>query len=360
MNFKSKRFVIIGAGNGGQSLAGDLILKGVNVQAIYNRGSEKIKSIQEKGGIQLSGPIVNGFAPISLVTSNLEKAIKAGNIFLVAITANAQKDFAKKVAPYVNKSQTFLLIPGYIGSSIAFARALKDAGVQEMPLIGEALSLPYATRLIAPAHAGIKSRKLIFPIAAFPASRNKELYNNIRPAISETILFSNTFEIGFNNPNPISHIVYYLFNLGKVESTEGKIGDFHSWGTPIVDRIKNDLDNERISITRCMGIKAYSYNQLGEMAYKDIHYTPIKQELDKLPPTSYQTPDRFIDEDIPMGLIPLQSFGKLLKIPTPTTDLIIQMANMVRQKDFAKEGTNITNLGLKKMSPEQMINYINF
>ncbi len=354
----SKRFVIIGAGNGGQSLAGDLVLNGTEVTAIYDKNPNMVDPIAEQGGIKMSGPVIQGFAPIPLATTDTKTALEAGDVFLITITSNFHRTLAKEIAPYVKPEQTFLLIPGYVGSSVSFAQELQKAGVETLPLIGETLSLPYATRLLAPAHAGIKIKKFELPMAAFPATRNQELYNIINPAMKQTILFNDTMEIGFNNPNPMTHTVYYLFNLGKVESPESKTGDFHAWGTPIVDRIRDSVDAERVALAKALGIRPLTYKEFKELSYRGNHYKPIKQEIESLPDTSSQTPNRYIDEDIPMGLAVYQSFGKLLGVPTPTIDVVVSMANLVRQRDLREEGISVEKLGFTEMTAEEIMNYV--
>ena len=42
------KYVIIGAGNGGQSLAGDMVLHGTQVAAIYDKNPAPIRDIKEK------------------------------------------------------------------------------------------------------------------------------------------------------------------------------------------------------------------------------------------------------------------------------------------------------------------------
>ena len=51
------KFVIIGAGNGGQSLAGDLAERGFHVAALYNRFPEALEHVQQRGGVELVGPV---------------------------------------------------------------------------------------------------------------------------------------------------------------------------------------------------------------------------------------------------------------------------------------------------------------
>ena len=349
-----KRFVIIGAGNGGQSLAGDMVLRGSNVTAIYDKNAEAVAAITKNGGIKMSGPVVQGFAPIECATNDLEVAMNVGDVFLVCITSNFHKALASEIAPYIKPEHTVVLLPGYIGSSIMFSNTLKKCSVKKLPLIGEAVSFPYATRLIEPAHTGIKSRKDALPVAALPATRNEEFIKIVQEAIPEAILSSDTLSVGFNNVNPTSHVAFFLFNLGKVESPEAKNSDFHSWGTPTVIRIQYEMDAERLAVMNAMHLETITFDEFHRICYHNKHYTPIPQ-AEGLPPSASQVPDRFIDEDVPMGLVAMSDFGKKLGVPTPTIDVLIQMANLVRKKNFAIEGTTLENMGVGGMSTDEIL-----
>lgn len=353
-----RKFVIIGAGNGGQSLAGDMSIRGVEVQAIYDKNENAISPISQNGGIKMSGPIVQGFGKIKLATTKLEQAMKSGDVFLVAITSNFHRVLASEMAPYIKPEHTVILLPGYVGSSILFANTLKECGVTELPLIGESLSFPYATRLLGPAHAGIKARKYALPVAAFPASRNEEFIKIIQQAIPEAILSENSLEVGLNNSNPTTHVAFYLFNLGKVESPDIKDADFHAWGTPNVVRIQYEMDNERMEIIKALGFTPISYDDFQEVCYKGRHYQPIKQS-NEIQSNASQVPDRFIDEDVPMGLIPMQALARKLEVPTPTIDTLIQMANLVRNRDFALVGTTLEHMGIEDKSKEEIVTFVN-
>jgi len=225
-------------------------------------------------------------------------------------------------------------------------------------LIGEAVSFPYATRLIAPAHTGIKSRKDALPIAALPATRNKEFIKIVQEAIPEAILSSDTLSVGFNNVNPTSHVAFYLFNLGRVESPDAKNSDFHSWGTPTVVRIQYEMDAERLAVMNEMHLKTISFDEFHQICYHNKHYKPIPQAGEFLPSSASQVPDRFIDEDVPMGLVAISDFGKKLGLITPTIDVLIQMANLVRKKNFAIEGTTLLDMGIDGMSIDEILAFV--
>ena len=106
------KYVIIGAGNGGQSLAGDMVLRGTKVSAIYDKNPAPIRDIQAAGGIKMSGPVVQGFAPIEHPTESLEDAMQQGNVFLVTIVGNFHPVLAREMAPFVRETDIILLIPG--------------------------------------------------------------------------------------------------------------------------------------------------------------------------------------------------------------------------------------------------------
>lgn len=351
-----KAFVIIGAGNGGQSLASDMILRGVTVAAICDNDPAPIASIQQKGGITMSGPVVEGFAPVKRATTDLKEAVEAGDVILVAITANYHKDLASSIAPYISASQTVILIPGYVGSSILFAKTLLKAGLKQLPLIGETISFPYATRLIEPAHVGIKARKTALPVAALPATSNETLLTMFKQAIPEAVLFDDTLSVGFNNPNPISHVPKYLFNLGRIESTDVVNADFHSWGTPTINRIEQEADNERLAVIKAMGLQALSDTEFDQLAYGGKPYKPVPQRGD-IPSSAGQAPDRFIDEDVPMGLVPVAIFGDMAGIATPTIDTLIRISSFIRRRNFESTGRDLEYMGIADMTLKDILSF---
>lgn len=346
-------YVIIGAGNGGQSLAGDMTLRGAKVSAIYDKNPAPIESIKKAGGIKMSGPVVQGFAPIDNPTASLEVAMKAGNVFLVTIVGNFHPQLAKEMAPYVTAEHTILLIPGNAGSSLLFRKTLAECGVKEMPLIGETLSLPYATRLLGEAHAGIKARKLTLPAAALPAARNEELLAAVQPAIPEISLWSDSLSVGLNNLNPCGHVPYYLLNMGKVEAPTPADSDFHAWNTKTTDRIATLYDEERMAVMRAIGLTPMSYAEAMSKLYANVHYVPIRQN-ESIAKNAVQVPDRFIDEDVPLNMILVSEIGRKSGIPTPTTDLLIELSTLVREKDFRATGTTMEKIGMHSLKTEDV------
>ena len=63
------KIAVIGAGNGGQAIAGYLALVGHEV-SLYDRDDEKVSVLNTIGGIELIGKI-QGFGKINCITTDI-------------------------------------------------------------------------------------------------------------------------------------------------------------------------------------------------------------------------------------------------------------------------------------------------
>ena len=102
----TNRYAVIGAGNGGKSMAAHLALMGFSV-TLYNRTPEHIAIIKKRGGIELeseddSGP--HGFAKIARVTSEINEALEHSDVIMVVLPSSAHAEIAKACAKYLHAS----------------------------------------------------------------------------------------------------------------------------------------------------------------------------------------------------------------------------------------------------------------
>jgi len=350
-----KKFGIIGAGNGGQSIIADLVLKKVKVSGIYDCNPDPILAIKKQGGIRMVGSVLSGFVKIPLATKNIEEIVKLSDVLLIAVPATAHETLAKQLAPYLRPNQLVVLFPGYVGGTIIFRRILDRYSNAKKVILAEAISMPYATRLVEPACVGIKARKIAIPVASFPSTNTAQAVKILKEAFPEVIAWKDVLSIGLNNPNPTVHVTKYIFNLGRIESPESFGADFHSWKSPTVDKIEQKFETERLSVIRKMGLKILPVEKFQDLCYGGIHYKPVSHDYDQnLPPSASQVPVRFIEEDVPMGLVPLSGFGKIFGVPTPTIDFLINVASFIRETDYRKMGRTPEYLGLAGMSVNQI------
>jgi opine dehydrogenase len=83
-------------------------------------------------------------------------------------------------------------------------------------------------------------------------------------------------------------------------------------------------------------------NTLFEAMRKNIGYSGI------LAPRSLKV--RYMEEDIPFSLVPIASTGRMLNVPTPTIDSIIQLGCELNECDYWSQGRTTENLGIEGMS----------
>jgi len=352
MKTKDLKICVLGAGHGGLSMAGHLAIKGYNVN-LFNRSIERIEPIIQRKKIKVEGAI-NGVGELKIVSDNIEECIKDSNILLVVVPATAHSWFAEQCAPYISEDQIIILNPGRTGGTLEFYNVLKENGVKDFPFIGEAQTFLYASRALGPAHAKIFSIKNSVPLATLPAYWIPGVLKVINKILPQFIPGDNIFKTGFNNIGAIFHPGITVLNASWIEEKQGDF-DYYLQGVgPSVARVLETLDRERIKIAGSLGIEATSaknwlynaYSASGRNLYEAIHSNPGYTGI-KAPQRLHH---RYIEEDVPMSLVPMVSIGKMLGVETPTMESIIHIASIMRDFDFWKIGRTADKLGLRGMS----------
>ncbi|MCD6449826.1 MAG: NAD/NADP octopine/nopaline dehydrogenase family protein [Thermotogaceae bacterium] len=354
------KVAVIGAGNGGQALAAFLSMRGADV-TLFNRSRKRIAPTIKTRAIRLEGEIQGTFK-ISFATTDIEEAIKGRKLIMVVVPAFAHKDVAKKMAPYIEDGQVIILNPGRTAGAIEFKRTLEELGVDKDIIIAEAQTFIFASRLTNPGVAKIFRIKNAVPVSALPATKNDILEEVLTPLIPEFEIADNVIYTSFNNIGAVFHPAVLLLNAGRIESSAGKFEFYLEGITPSVARVLEKIDEERCRVMEALKEEPmtakewlnYAYDIRGEDLHEAIHNNPGYQGI-MAPPS---LANRYILEDVPMSLVPISSFGRMLGIPTPTIDSIIQIANVMMKKDFWKESRTVKSLGFEGRSVEEIRKYV--
>jgi len=354
------KIAVIGAGNGGQALAAFLSMRGADV-ALYNRSKKRISLTIKTKIIRLEGEIQGTFK-VSFATTNIEEALKGRKLIMIAIPAFAHRDIAKKMAPYIEDGQVIVLNPGRTAGAIEFKRILEELGVDRNIIIAEAQTFIFASRLTNPGVVRIFKIKNAVPVSALPATKNHILEELLTPIMPEFEIVDNVIYTSFNNIGAVFHPAVLLLNAARIESSAGKFEFYLEGITPSVARVLEKIDEERCRVMEALKEKPmtakdwlnYAYDVQGENLHEAIHNNPGYQGI-MAPPS---IANRYILEDVPMSLVPISSFGKMLGIPTPTIDSIVQIASVMMRRDFWKEGRTVKNLGFEGRSVEDIRRYV--
>lgn len=354
------RFAVIGAGNGGLAIAGYLASCGYAVN-LYNRSFDKIKELKDSREVTLQGAI-QGKGFLNIVTDNIERAVEDANVIMVVVPASAHRAVAKNVAPYLKDGQIIILNPGRTGGALEFKNTIRETGVKAGVTVAEAQTLLYACRRVDGCTVNIFSVKEKVALAAIPATRTGKVIKIISKAFPQFVAARNVLETSFNNIGAIFHPAPTLLNSGRIETTGGDFQYYLEGISPTVARILEEMDRERVKVAQRLGVKAISAVKWLEQSYKAIDnslYGAIQKtgayKGIKAPST---VDNRYIFEDVPASLVPISSIGKMLGIPTPTIDSIIQLASVAQNKDYWKSGRTVETLGLAGKTVKEIIRMV--
>lgn len=349
-------FAVLGAGHGGQALAGYLALRGFPVR-LFNRTPERLRPIQLLGGIQVEGE-VSGFAPIPVATSDIREAIAGVQVIMVVLPATGHRDIAERLSPYLEDGQMIVLNPGRTGGALEVRQVLRETSCTKDVLIAEAQTFLFASRISGPAQVRIFRVKNSIPVAALPAYETVRVVQTLRAALPQFIPEDSVLKTSFNNIGAVFHPTITILNAARIESTHGEFDYYIEGVTPSVALVLEEVDKERVKVAEALGVRAitarewlYSaYDVSGRNLFEAIQNNAGYQGI-RAPSTIFH---RYITEDVPTSLVPIASLGKMLGVPTPTIDSLIHLASVLHGRDYWKEGRTAEKLGLQGLSVKEI------
>ena len=346
---------IVGTGIGGTEMAGYLGLNGARVR-VHDIRKEAVDGIRARGGLDVSG-IVSGFAPIERATLSVDEAVEGAALVVVATLNNDHQAVARQLAAVLRDGQTVCLVPGYVGGSLEFRRALDAAGCRARVRLGEIDNFPFTGAVLGPAAVRVASLKRQLQVAALPASDGAAVLHLVQRALPPATLARNVFQTALATMNPVLHVPGMLGNQGRLDA--GERFQFYGAGiTRSVARVVEALDAERVAVAGAFGVEvptvrgwlARTYGLEGPDLYPLIQR--LHHEIFKDSPAPGALDARYVTEDVPYGLVPLAELGRLARVPTPVAQALTVLASAALGRDFARDGRTLERMGLEGRSLE--------
>lgn len=358
------RFAVIGAGNGGKTMAAHLALMGFSV-TLYNRTPEHIEIIKKRGGIELESEDENGphgFARITNVTSDISEALQNSDVIMVVLPSSAHAEIARESAQYLRDEHIVILHPGRTCGALEFSKVIREAGCTADVTIAEAETFIYASRSEGPAKARIFRIKEAVPLAALPAKNTEKVLEIVNKAYPQFIDGDDVLHTGLNNMGAIFHPALTLLNAGWIETTHGDYQFYIDGVSPSVARMLEVLDRERVTVASALGLRArtalewlkLAYDTTGDDLYEAIHNQPGYYGITA--PASLN--HRYLFEDVPMSLVPIASLGIRYGVSVRGMESIIRIANIVHSTDYWRRGRTVESLGLAQWSVTELTRFV--
>lgn len=350
------KIAILGAGNAGCAVAVDLTLKGHEVTLIktsHAMHDDNFNYLMKNNGkmvIEEFGDVHE--TNIHEVTRDVSK-ISDAEIVIIYIQTNYHETLIERIAPYLQDDQILLINPGYFST----AYVLKHC-VNKNIIIAEAQSSFIDVRISEPGKLKVGFRNVRNPIGIYPVSRKEEAIKKLDQLDERLVYVESVVEAALHNPNLIVHTVGSIMCIPHIEKSKGEICMYHEAYTrenPATWRVLEALDKEKMDILDKLGFERLSYveackyrNSLDEnIDAKEVFLDYA--EMDTRAKGPLKVDSRYISEDVPQGLVMLESLGKVLDVPTPIATGFIEVASAALGRDLRKNGRTLEKLGLENI-----------
>lgn len=373
MNSKSSpnnvAITVLGGGNGACATAAHLALSGFQVTLCeLPEFAETAAPMRQAGGIELRRAglpeLPAGFAHFD-VTTEPAKALAESTIVWAPIPAYAQGHFAAACAPYLRPDQIVVLAPGNFGGAIEFAGVLQRYGVRSLPKIAEAETMIYAARKESPTAIRAFGFKHSLGVAAFPAADTAAILPVLRQCYPDLTDAGSVLDTALRNPNLVVHAPILLLNTGWLETPASSFLFYHHGCTPSVGKIIDAIDRERVAVGAALGLQLPSLYELelrwyghqgaaGATLPEVMRTNPAYAGIAAPKTVNY----RYLTEDVPYGMVPLETLGVFVGMPTPITSAIVNLAGEVLGVDFRAKARDLKSLGLDKLTLPELKDYV--
>lgn len=355
----SKSVAVLGGGNGAHAASADLALRGFDVHMYEDeRFASHMQTVFDTQEIEVTGACGDAVAHISMVTTDLKKAVEGVTCIIVTVPAFAHSDYAKKLAEVVVPGQIVFVLPGTFGSLI-FWKVFQEKGIKDV-VVAETHTLPYATRLCGPGKSLVMSLFDPLKVGVIPANKTKETMEELSQYYDCLEPVESVLACGLSSLNPIIHVPGCILNAGRIEVAKGEFFFYTEGFSDCVVRTTEAIDLERISILQALGYQSdiaahgiggsIQSDSIKEVIANDPNFAKIKGPAD--------IKNRYYSEDIPYGIASWAKLAKLIDLETPIMDSMVNIGNILLNMNCWESGRSLAELGIEQMNKEALLRYL--
>lgn len=393
---KEMPITVLGAGAVGKTCAADCTLAGQEVRLFDMMPfAEKSLLNVERTGIELDGIQRNyynfkrsGTAKLSMVTSDIEKAIDGAGIIIIAVPSVAHEVLFRKLIPLLENGQVIHITTDNYGT-LLLRKLMIEMKCSTNVIVGGWSSAPFGTRIEEAGgftfpKCSIKYRAISLRGATLPMSDIDNFFETVSfigcfdavtegngPVKGETVL-----DIGFSNINPVIHVPATLLGVSTMENWGKIFGDFDKSSysmyahalSPSICEVQYEFYNEEVRLAESIGVDLdrYEYKDffnrrsilIIEYMGRDNMHLPLDEPTDETNTGPNNIHHRYLTEDVPVGCKVYHELGKAYGVETPVIDTMITLAGVMHKKNYFEEGYTLSYLGIDNMSKKELLNYL--
>jgi opine dehydrogenase len=348
---REERIVILGGGNGALAFGAYLGLKGEDVRLWeFPEYRKDLAWVYQNHRIKATGEI-EGEAEVQC-HEDLGQALRGATLLMAVVPAFVHRRLAEEISPWVEEGAVLLLNPGRTGGALEVASVLNQRG-RQIP-VAEAQTLLFACRRKGEKAVHFNGIKDTLRVGVFPAKKTEQVMTRLKKVFPQLRSVPDVLTTSLGNIGAMFHPASVILNVGTIQS--GRDYDYYrETMTRAVARVIEHLDQERMAVAGAAGAEVFSartwlkesYQLKEDSLYEMLQGNPAYRGISG--PKDIHT--RYITEDVPTGLVPMEALAKIYGTPTPMISAVISIACSLIGKDFRAEGRNLERLGLSGIGP---------
>ena len=331
------KFTVIGGGNTGQAVSAYITSRGG--ECVINTRDAQKADIINRCGITAEGGLNGNYGVIA--TTDMKMAVTDADIILIMTTANAHREVACKLRPFLKEKQKIIIFNSNWGA-FEFKQVLgEDIELKDLTVAETGAQLFLAkSKGLGYVNMGLKTK---VSVSATNPDKTQPLLDEIREFFPQFEKASSIIETTMSTTNPVIHVPISLLNAARIENAQPFL--FYGEGAcrAAIGLVIN-VDKERIAVAKALGCEIddvltginsfweIKHDNLFDALTKNDSYSKVKG------PTTLN--HRYLTEDIPFGIAPITKIGKLFGIETPYTDALLNTIGCLY-------GTNLVEGGIR-------------
>lgn len=362
------RISILGAGNAGLTAAYHLSLEGREVCLYGAPGfDQQLQAIRERNGIEALAELEG--APLLLagqvmphtLTTSLAEAAAFAEVLVLPVPSFAQEALFLDLLPHLRSGQIICLMPGNYGS-LVLRRLQREQGYADLDLtFVDCISIPWATRIVAPAQLAIFGIKRHLPAAALPTSRTTAALSRLQSVLPLPLTpLRNVLEAGLENINFGGHPLLTICSIGLLENYQGRFSFYRDCCSPAVARAAERLDAERLQVGAAIGLplrpELEAMNELYGTDFDSVlalnRHSETHSKLNSAPDGPQS---RYLSEDVPYLMVPCFELARLCQVETPILEACLNFAAAFNQTEYRQSGRTLAKMGLAGLPATELV-----
>ncbi len=366
------KITVFGAGNGGLTAAYVLAQNGHDV-CIYDspKFPAQIDAVHEKGGITAleedngAKMMLPGFAKITLATTDAQKAMEFADTYMMVCPSFAQEIMFSSMLPYIKNGAKVFVIPGNYGG-LVLNKMLQhsDKKGTDVTFI-DTISLPWATRAVAPGVISIMGVKEFMPMSVFPKSKQTEdvlkFIEDIFPTPIE--ILDNPVVAALENINFGAHPLFTILNMGLLENFDGGFNFYSDCCSTAIAKVEDELDRERLTVGESLHLHLRTELEAMNALYASnstsiYEFNRASSAHGKIKNSPANSKSRYITEDIPYLFVPFCELAKICGVEVPAAEALITLANFYNDEDYRKTGRTLAKMGFNHWTKQEILEFL--